>query len=384
MRQLRICHVASADLWAGAEVQMAGLLQELKAFPDLELSAVLLNRGRLFEELITRGIPVTVYDEAHLNSWQIFRSVRSYFKEWFPNVVHTHGYKENIIGGTAAKYSTVPVSIQTVHGLEERLSGWKRTKMGLYSRLNNLVTRWTSQRIIGVSEEIRDVVRRKFPKTEVICIHNGIDVMRVTPSLGGEAKRRDLSIPEKALVIGTVCRLTPVKGIEYLLRAVSRIRKEREARPTKLVIVGDGPLQSQLEGLAAKLGIGQDTLFLGMRNDVYDLMALFDIFVLPSIHEGIPMALLEAMALGCPVVASRVGGVPEVLEDTVQGRLVPAQDVLALGDAITELALSRELRERLGRAGKERITRYYDGKNTAYRVRELYWRSMGACFHVES
>lgn len=375
MRRLRICHIASGDLWAGAEVQMSGLLQELKVFPDLELSAVLLNGGRLFEELVVMGIPVTIYDEARLNAWQILTSLRAYFSEWRPDVVHTQRYKENILGGIAAQFSATPVVIQTIHGLQERLSGRRHGKMTLYSWLNNMVTRRTAQTIVGVSEEIRDLLRRKFPKTEVVCIHNGIDVRKVLPSVSGEVMRKELCIPEKALVIGTVCRLTPVKGIEYLLQAVSRLCVDRNLKPMKLIIVGDGPLRLKLEGFAAELGIGQDTLFLGVRNDVYDLMNLFDIFVLPSLHEGVPMALLEALALGCPVVASRVGGIPEVLEDMVGGRLVPAQDVWALGEAIKKLALSRELRERLGKVGRERVTQYYDGKNMASQVRELYRRS---------
>ncbi len=373
MHRLRICHIASGDLWAGAEVQIAGLLRSLQHFPDLELSAVLLNKGRLAEELSALGIPVTIYDEASLTSWGILQSLCSYFQEQRPHIIHTHRYKENILGSLAAKFSPHPVVIQTVHGLQERLGGWKRVKLGVYSWGNRMVTRWTAQGIIGVSQEMSAVLQRTFPRTQVVYIPNGIDRRRVIPAVRAEVKRKELDIPAEALVIGTVCRLTPIKGIEYLLTAVSQLAKERELGEIRVLIAGDGPLRSELEDLATALDIGHKTLFLGMRADVYDLMSLFDIYVLPSLHEGIPMALLEAMTLGCPVVASRVGGIPEMINDGIEGRLVPPQDVPALREAIRELLLSNTLRKEMGQAAQKRISQDYDGQRMAGRVRELYW-----------
>jgi len=141
----------------------------------------------------------------------------------------------------------------------------------------------------------------------------------------------------------------------------------------RLFIVGDGPLRSTLESLARELAIDRQTLFLGMRDDVYDLMNLFDIYALPSLHEGIPMALLEAMALGRPVVASRVGGIPEVVTDGAEGKLVPAQEVAALTQALKTLALSPPLREQMGESARARVARCCENKQTAARVRDLYW-----------
>lgn len=371
--RMRVCHIASGDLWAGAEVQIAGLLGELKTFSDLEVTAILLNKGRLHDELLSKGIRVVVYDETRLNFLQIFSALRANLREQRPHVLHTHRYKENILTGIAAKLSSVPFTVRTVHGLQENLRGWQRTKMSVYLWLEGMVAQWTRQYTVGVSEEIATIMRQRLPRNTVVCIHNGIDVENVRPSIDRVTKRRELGIPDEAIVVGTVSRLVPVKGIEYLLRAIGRLCEELPETAVRLLLVGEGPSRSKLEALTCELGIERKTLFLGHRSDVYDLMNLFDIFALPSLHEGMPMALLEAMALGRPVVASRVGGIPEVVTDGAEGRLVPAQDIHCLSRALRELALSRTLREQLGRAAKERILRSFERKHMAAEVRELYW-----------
>lgn len=376
--RMRVCHIASGDLWAGAEVQIAGLLGELKAFSDLEVTAILLNQGRLYDELISRNIPVVIYDETRLNFLQIFSALCSNFRKQRPLVLHTHRYKENILAGVAAKLSSVPLSVRTVHGLEERLRGWQRTKMNAYLWMNAMVAKRTQQCTVAVSEEIASIMRQRLPRNTVVCIHNGIDVENVRPATDRETKRRELGIPEQAMVVGSVSRLVPVKGIEYLLRAIGRLCEELPGTAVRLLLVGDGPARSKLEALTRELGIDQKTLFVGHRADVYDLMNSLDIFALPSLHEGMPIALLEAMALGRPVVASRVGGIPEVVTDGAEGRLVPAQDVDSLMQALKELALSGTLREKLGRAGKERILRSFVRKHRAAEVRELYWSLVNA------
>ena len=376
MRRLRICHIASGDLWAGAEVQIAGLLGELKKFPDIEVAAVLLNRGRLYGELVSMGIPTEVYGEQELTSWTIFRSLCTFFREWHPDVVHTHRYKENILAGIAAKLCKIPLIVQTVHGIEERLNGWARAKMFTYSLFNQTISRLVADGIVGVSQDITSLIRRQYPKATTVCIHNGIDTRSVRSSQSVGAKRKEFQVSESALVVGSVGRLMPVKGIEFLLRAVSLCLKDANKQDLRLVIVGDGPSRAPLEELATQLGIAPYTLFLGARNDVYDLINMFDIFVLPSLHEGIPMALLEAMALERAIVASHVGGIPEVIDNMIEGKLAPAQDVQALKEVILELARSPNLRARLGRSARERVTRDYNVTITASATRQFYLDSL--------
>ena len=169
-------------------------------------------------------------------------------------------------------------------------------------------------------------------------------------------------------------RLTPVKGIEYLIRAVSKNRRSQER---KLIIVGDGPLRPALEELAREVGVAGSVLFLGARNDVYDLMGVFDVLALPSLHEGVPMVLLEAMAMAVPIIASRVGGIPEILDDEQGALLVQARDVDVLADAIETMANDEVLRNRLRKAARARVESRFSIERTAALTGDLYCELMG-------
>jgi len=358
-------------LWAGAEVQIATLLRALKADPAFDLSAIVLNKGRLAEELAAAGIPVTVYDESG-GALKILRSLVSHLNRDRPAIVHSHRYKEHILGAFAAKLSHNPIVVQTYHGLEEHLRGWAALKMGAYTRLNTISGNMAAQGFIGVSGEIAGVLQRRYPSGTVRCIRNGVDLTRVKATKSRAEVREQLGIPAGAFVVGTVCRLTPVKGIEYLIRASGIRRKNHGYQQGRLVIVGDGPLRPILEDLAREVGIADDTLFLGARTDVYDLMAAFDALALPSLHEGIPMVVLEAMAIGVPIIASRVGGIPEIVDDGQEALLVPAQEPDALALAIDALAQDAALRDRLRTAARARVESQFSIDSTAAMTGDLY------------
>jgi len=368
-----VCHLASGDLWAGAEVQIAALLEALRRYADLELSAVVLNRGRLAEELECKGIPITVLDESRRGLGSILWSLRRHLVETRPDVLHSHRYKEHVLGACAAMLSHHPAVIQTFHGLEERLRGWAACKMVAYSNLTTICGRFMAKGFVGVSREIADVLRRRFPQGDVRCIKNGIDLTHVTSRVAHSETRASLGLPDEAFVIGTVCRLTPVKGVEFLLKAFTQVKKRSASKMWKLVVVGDGPLRQSLEALASDLGVASETIFLGARTDVFDVMAALDALTLPSLHEGIPVVLLEAMALGVPIVASQVGGIPEILADYKEARLVPSQNPNLLADAIVELAEDAELRRRLSSAARVRVESELSIATTAAQTRQFYW-----------
>lgn len=373
MKPLRVCHLASGDLWAGAEAQIAALLEALRLYTDLELSAVVLNRGRLAEELERIGVPITVLDESRRGFFNILWSLRSHLGQYRPDMLHSHRYKEHVLGACAAMLSYHPAVVQTFHGLEERLHGWADFKMAVYSNLTTICGRRAAKGFVGVSGEIADVLRRRFPHGDVRCIKNGIDLTRATSRVAPSEMRARLGLPAEASVIGAIGRLTPVKGIEFLLKAFTQAKKRSAPRIWKLIVVGDGPLKPSLEALASELGVASDTCFLGARTDVFDVMAALDVLTLPSLHEGVPVVLLEAMALGVPIVASQVGGVPEILADYKEARLVPSQSPDLLADAIVELAEDAELRHRLSRAAQVRVKSDLSIAITAAQTRRLYW-----------
>jgi glycosyltransferase involved in cell wall biosynthesis len=369
---VRVCHFASGDLWAGAEVQVAAMLAALKQFPDLELSALLLNGGRLSDELARSGIPVTVCDEARLGIARLLAAVTVHLKKTRPQIVHSHRYKEHILGALAGRLSQHPLTIQTYHGLEENLPGWAGLKMGLYNRINAAVSRSTADGIVGVSSGITRVLEGRYPSADVRCIRNGIDVERVVPTLARSMTRAQLGIGPDTYLIGTVGRLMPIKGFEYLIDAFARLARLAGPKEKRLVIVGDGPLRAALEQCAERHGVSRAVTFLGTRTDVYNLMAAFDVFVLSSLYEGVPMVLLEAMAIGVPIVASCVGGVPEILEDGKHALLVPAKNAGALARGIETLALNSALRTGMAGAARERVESRFSIEASAASVHEMY------------
>ena len=369
---LRVCHVASGDLWAGAEVQLASLLYEFKKDSFLDVRAILLNKGILYDLLTAYGIPTQVLDERVLSSVEIAKRLYRFNKDWKPHVVHTHRYKENCLGGLAASCARVPVIVHTVHGIHEALAGWENIKWRLYLLIARQITRWVASGLIGVSLEIASILKKTFAGLEVVCIHNGIQCDAVAEIRGAEVTGETVGIRAGAFVVGTVGRLTPIKGIEYLLQAVSLLVREQTVPSIQVVIVGVGPSRTALEGLAQRLGISERVRFMGERQDVPRLLGLFDIFVMPSLHEGIPMALLEALDAGCPVIASAVGGVPEVVRDGIDGMLVPSKDPAAIADAIQALYASQPLRARFQKAGPERVVTEFNAERMASCTKEFY------------
>jgi len=292
MQKIRVCHVASGDAWAGAEAQIAMLLPVLSRYPDLDLSAILFNRGRLAEHLETTGIPLFVFDENTLSSWETFRKLLLYFTKNSFDILHTHGYKEHVLGSITGKLAGVPYILRTVHGLEEPFTGMAQLKMSVYTTIDNLINKYLTDTIVAVSHNIRQVLTNHL-KTPIVTIHNGIALDRIKPAQNSDAIRENLGIKRTDHVVGTVGRLTPVKALKYFLQAARLIV---DTIPNvKFLIVGEGACRQDLESRVKQMQLCNYVVFTGYREDVYDLISAMDIFVLSSIHEGIPTVLLEAM-----------------------------------------------------------------------------------------
>lgn len=361
----------SADLWAGAEAQLATLASNLVQRRDVSISAVLMNDGPLATRLRGLGIDVAVVDEHRHNALAILRFVTRFLKERNVNLVHTHRYKDTVISALAVRLSGTPHLVRTVHGLTEPTTGWARVKLMLYEALDQAALRWAADRVITVSKEMAATLSlRGYRNSSLIAIHNGIDLDLVRPSCPGADVRAELGIDARATVIGTVGRLVPVKGHETFLRAARRIA---DALPhTQFLIAGDGPLRQDLESLAAEVGVSSRCRFLGARHDVYDVMAAMDIVVLPSKHEGIPMALLEAMALQKPVIVTAVGGMPEVVKHHINGVLVQPGDDAGIAGACVELARDRKRALTLAAAARQTVEQTFSHHANAAAVYQTY------------
>ena len=329
---IRVCHVMSADLWAGAEVQVATVAAYLAQRPDVMLIAALFNDGPLATELARIGVPVTVISEQRLGTPRIVEALTRVLRTHAIDIVHTHRYKDTAIGALAAGLAGVPFLVRTVHGHPEPMRGWASWRFRAYNTLDRAVLQWFADGMVavsgGVAKSLEPLGGRYAP---VVRLPNGIDLARVKPARARADVRHELGVAPDAPLIGTVGRLSPVKGHAHFLEAARRVL-ESEPR-ARFLVVGDGELRGELTALAARLGLDGRCRFTGSRTDVYDLMSAMDVFVLPSLDEGTPMALLEVMAVGVPVIASAVGGIPDVITDRATGLLVPAEDASALAEA---------------------------------------------------
>jgi glycosyltransferase involved in cell wall biosynthesis/protein-tyrosine-phosphatase len=368
---LRVCHIASGDLWAGAEVQLATSASYLASAPRVKVSAVLLNEGRLADELRRMGVHVTVVDERRHGPLSILAFTSRVLRQQQIDIVHTHRYKESVLGTLAAKRARVPRVIRTVHGINEGLTGWAGARMRLYETVDRIVLWWFADSVIAVSKRIEETLRTSgYRPGSLRHLHNGVHLGKVKASRTREEVTRELGIDPGALIVGTVGRLSPIKGHSWFLQAAQRIVEQTPG--AIFLIVGGGPLEADLAATAAQLGIGTNCRFVGSRDDVYDLIAAMDIFVLPSLDEGVPMAILEAMALEKPIVASAVGGLPEIIEHGATGLLVRPRDDRAMAETCLSLARNREWARALGAAARSAVEKDFSHESNGRALIDVY------------
>ena len=367
---MRVCHVAMGDLWAGAEVQLLSLMRYLARLPEFECSVILFNEGRLAEELRKLPVSLTVISEQTFSPMGIAYRLAKALRKIRPDVVHTHKYKDSFIGTLVARSLGIPYVVRIVHGLPEPFMGLRNAKMVAYTAADRLMTGWFVDRVVAVSSDIEKVLIGMYGSNRVSCIHNGIDLEAVRVTTSREAFRRKWQIPEDAVVIGTVGRLVPVKGHAILLEATRIL--QASIGNVALVLVGDGPLRKDLEANAKRLGLEKSVIFAGQQDQSYDFMNMMDVFVLPSLHEGIPMVVLEALALQRPVVATRVGGIPEVIEHGQTGFLAEPSDASSLARLLQRLVEDLPMAVSIGKAGRTRVEEKFTARTMAGKTAELY------------
>jgi L-malate glycosyltransferase len=369
-RRIAVCHVASGDRWAGAESQLAGLLTALQRVDDLSVSAIFLNEGRLAAEARQAGVEVCVFPEAEWSFFKICSETSRFVRSKRIQVLHSHRYKENLIAALVAGRCHVPVHVSSSHGAPEPFAGRRHYKQRGIQLLDGLVARYSTDLVVSVSEDLRRQLIRHIPFAKVVTVYNGIDERQVFSALTvAEAKRR-LGISPEYGVVGTVGRLDPVKRLDIFLAAAQEIVTS-EAN-TKFVIAGEGGEEQTLRRLTHELQLDDQVLFLGHRDDVFDVLRAMDVLVFCSDHEGLPMALLEALYLGVPIVARPVGGIAEVIQNGVSGAFVESSDPRALAEACVNVLRDADGRKRMAEAGIRLVSAKFTAGNSAAEVARLY------------
>jgi glycosyltransferase involved in cell wall biosynthesis len=326
------------------------------------------------------GVPVVRIPELHRDispfhdAVAVIRLARLIRRER-PRILHTHTAKAGAVGRLAALLAgraRPPIVVHTFHG--HVLRGYFGT---LPSAGFRLLERWlarTSTVLVAVSPQVRDdlVALGVAPAERFVVIRVGIELAErvATDGTDREQTRRLMGIPPGRFTVGWIGRMTAVKRTEDVLAAFKRLREN--GVDAYLCLVGDGPQRRAIERRAHQLGVMRHTFFLGSQEEVARYYAAFDVLVLPSANEGTPVSAIEALAAGRPVVATRVGGVPDVVRDGEDGFLVDAGDADALAERLERLAKEPELRERMGRAGRERVLPRYTVERLVDDVDALY------------
>lgn len=348
----------------GAEKQMALLSKGLPKDRFSVEVAALTRSGPFEKELREAGIPVeSIAKRRKIDPFALRRLVRFLkFKKF--DVVHTWIFAANAYGRTAARIARTPVTIAS----EMAVDLWKRpAELAIDRRL----ARW-SDRIVGNSKAVVDFYRaRGIPENKLECIYSGIERIE-PPAVDRTEFRREFGWPADAPTAVFVGRLAEQKGVDDLLRALDLLRHVRPNLRT--LIVGDGPCRELYRETAKAFELDEFVRFLGLREDVPRLLAGSDMLVLPSLYEGLPNVVLEAMSLAKPVVATDAPGTTEAVEHEKTGLLSPVRDFKELARSIRRLVDDPDLGLRLGQAGWERVARDFRADVMIERFAELYER----------
>ncbi len=317
--------------------------------------------GSLIEEVRQRNIPLTILPElvrevSPANDLKALLKMVRVMRNGRYQIVHTHSSKAGVLGRIAAKIARVPVIVHTVHGwsFHEQMSP---RKLRFYVALEKIGD-WCGHAAILVAEKDREKGLAQGIRTaDYVVIRSGIELDRFGhPQIPPAEMRRQLGIPADALVVGSVTRLSPQKAPLDLVNAFVRIASKMPN--TWFIIVGDGALRPEVESALQMGGLTAQTILTGLRRDVPELMAAFDLFVLSSLWEGLPRVLPQAMASGLPIVCTAADGSAEAIEEGVNGFLVGKGETAVLADRVVQLLADGELRRRMGENGRARAPEF--------------------------
>ncbi len=307
-------------------------------------------------------------------SFSVLFKLIKILKEYKIDIIHCHAHKPTVYGTIAATFAHTPVIVSHIHGLG-------RTR-NLKRKVMNFLLFRKIDRIIPVAETVKqDVIKSNWfvPQDKIFVLENSVDYERFTNvSISKEDAKRILGIAPNAFVFGTVGRLAPTKGLTYLIEAFSIVKKQLPA--AHLVVLGDGPGKAKLEKKAENMSCSDSVHFLGFKDNIENLLQGLDVFVISSIAEGMPRALLEAMAAGIPCICTKVGGLPEVICSEEFGCIVEPKDSETLAEAMIRMAnLPEKKLAEIRKKAQDRVREIYSHQVVRNKLQKLYEDAFEAC-----
>lgn len=365
--QVRVCHLVSDDGWGGAEAIIRGLVEIQTREAGVSPSLVALNEGALVRFARGIGVEVRVVPERGVGFLSLLREIQHALTSLRPQIIHSHRYKENLAAFLLAPKLGLR-SVVTLHGEEPAASRRARLEIRLRRLVSRALARRAHARYATVSRDLPALLGLGPSQWE--WLPNGVAL----PADAGRFSAARSSGPSPP-VIGWVGRLVPVKGLPLLLEAVAALPPALSK--TRLLLVGEGPERSNLEERSRALGLTQRVEFRGFVQDPAADRARMDVFALPSVYEGVPMALLEAMGSGLPCVAAAVGGIPDALGPSRALRLVPSRSVEAWSLAIGDLLAQPTEAQALGAKARAYVGEHLSLGAVAARYQALYRQVLG-------
>jgi glycosyltransferase involved in cell wall biosynthesis len=369
---IRLAICATGEIWGGVE-QFVLTLAHALAGERQPVMVILFHDGLLARRLRELPVHVEVLPHGPGHNPRAVAELRAILRRERINLLHVHGYKATIVGALASRSLGVKV-VKTEHGRLERPAGRRDVpafvKLWLNACLDSLVSRWAIDGLVFVSRDIADGASRFAPRVPKRVIYNGL-----APSVDVDQAASDPRDGDGAFNIGIVGRLTKVKGHAHLLKALARLTHLHDLR---LHVFGTGPLDALCRRLCDEQGLTSRVRFHGFEPAIHRHIAALDLLIIPSEHEGLPYVLLEAMYLKVPIIASRVGGLREVLEEGECGVLVAPRDPVALAAAIEQAYRHPELRTQLAALAHARLRRDFLASGMVRQYAVMYRAVMGS------
>jgi glycosyltransferase involved in cell wall biosynthesis len=374
-RPVRIALLATVVEFGGSEKVILSLLENINTELFDVVPIIYTRSDQTNNRFISRleqmkkkyyFISVNKYKFKYLNP--IINIVETYniLKKNQFDLLHTHGYRADVLGSITGKITGLSL-ISTCHGFIANDSN-----LTLYNMIDRIILR-SFNKIIAVSKGIKDdLIKSGIHESHITVLQNAVSGHHSSElfSQNRQSKRKLVKIDGKDFVIGYLGRLSEEKGINYLIEAGSLLFNE--GMPIRLLIIGEGPQRKEMEDLVKKTNIGDNITFVGFQSEIEEWLPAIDVFVLPSLTEGTPMALLEAMAYGIPVVASTVGGIPYIIDSGKNGILVSPGNPQDIKDAISLLYRNEDLRNTFSREAQNKIKSNYNVEDWTRKMEAEY------------
>jgi len=318
---MKIIQIASGDLWAGAEVQLYHLASKLTLVENLELLVILLNEGQLANELRENNINLLVLDESKLSSWLIFREIYRQARIFKPDLIHTHRFKENILGGIVARLCGSK-SVRTMHGASEIARSIFDYRRLLINGLDQFTGRWLQHQVIAVSEELKQKLLAQYPESHLSIIENSIDIDHIE---NNAEKIVDFQVDKQQFNICFVGRFVPVKRTDLFIDIAKTTLKNNPNAKIHFYLFGDGPLLAERQQQIKDAGLQESITLVGFVNNIAPYLKQMDMLIFTSDHEGLPMTLLEAMALRVAIMSRELITIKQVLNNGDSGFFIDSE-----------------------------------------------------------